>query len=119
MTTQRSYPMPPPLLMERLKERYTKVSMWSFGSQSKTEVAYCDEYAAYGFMVDDVFHLCGWHEVLPVSEEKQRLNEALTLVRTLLEIGALGKHQFVYKGDTMPFDDMARKLLKEEESVYS
>lgn len=115
-----SFPMPPPLLMEKLKERYNKVSMWSFGSQSKSEVAYCDEYAAYGFMVDDVFHLCGWHEVLPLSEEKVRLNEALSLLRILLGFGVLSKYDVVHKGETVLFDDAIRDLLKEsEENVYS
>lgn len=114
-----SFPLPPPLLMEKLKERYDHVSMWSFGSQSNSEIAYCDEYQARGFMVDNTFHICGWHVVLPLSEEKVRLNEALTLVRTLLDLGALNKHMFVYKDETVPFDVMARKLLKVEEDVYS
>ena len=111
--------MPPPLLVEKLKERYTKVSMWSFGSQSKTEYAYCDEYAAYGFMVDEVFHLCGWHEVLPVSEEKQRLNEALSILRTLVSFGVLGSHDVEYKGKTTKLEVAVADLLKEEENVYS
>lgn len=119
MTSQQSFPMPPPLLVEKLRERYSQVSMWSFGAQSKSEIAYCDEYAAYGFMVDDVFHLCGWHEVLPMSEDRVRLNEALSLVRTLLDLGALHKELFVYKGETVPFDEIARNLLKVEEHVYS
>lgn len=120
----KDYLLPPPLLMEKLRERYNgNVSLWSFGAPTEPLLAYCDEYVARGFMNEDWFHVTSWALVLPLSSEKQRLNEALALLDIALVRDALQHINVDVNEDgsayTLPMEELVRELLgKGEMNVY-
>lgn len=120
----KDYLLPPPLLMEKLRERYdNNVSLWSYGASTQTEIAYCDEYVAKGFMADNWFHITSWSLVLPLTPEKQRLNEALALLDIALGCEVLQHVNVDVNEDgsayTLPMEELVRELLgKGEMNVY-
>lgn len=77
--------MPPtPLLLELLEQRYPKgISLWSLGAPIRTEIAYCEEFVARGFMVGTIFHVTSWDIVVPQSIDRQRLDKALMRIQEL------------------------------------
>lgn len=116
----KDYLLPCPLHMELLRKRYDgKVSLWSFGGSTETEIAYTDEYVARGFMVDGWFNVTSCDLVLPLSPEKQRLNGAIELLQIILDRDLHLDQYIKREGFSVSMRDAIRNVIGEEDiNVY-